>query len=78
MWLSQESPNTARQRIAPLDKTSSAQEFKLHGQLKAEITRLAHEREALLAEAVYSEQDPLIRQLTASIEGLRDQLPAAY
>lgn len=63
--------------MVSLDKTSSIQDFKLHGQLKAEITRLAQEREALLAEAVYTEQDPLIRQLTCTIQGLQDQLPAA-
>ena len=62
--------------MVSLDKTSSIQDFKLHGQLKAEITRLAQEREALLAEAVYTEQDPLIRQLTCTIQGLQDQLPA--
>ena len=66
---------TAQPLQSALSRGLSSQQQGLRATLSAEIGRLSSERTALLQEAAYTEQDPLIRQLTASIDGLRDQLP---
>ena len=53
----------------------SGQQASLRASLNTEIGRLSSERYTLLREAAYTEHDPLIRQLTASIDSLREQLP---